>query len=170
VTLPSIAFLISLLLASVSINDVQAQGVGRRASPPVTAPAVGADDCEQLAGVPNAPMSVEACRAMLDMAKGFEAAAADPSAQRAGDDALTCAHIFAELKAMAGVGISDANAAQSAAVVKDGAALATRQATALTAFVAESYALGPAQTCSARIRRTSSVRQSPQHGRQNWPR
>lgn len=138
----NISSVIAMLLVSVSINGAQAQGAGRFAQPRVSAPDVSAVDCEQLAGVPNAPMSVEACKALMGMAAGFEAAAADPNAQRPGDDAMTCTQIFAELTTMRGVGVSDATATQSEAVVKDGTALATRQAGELTAFIAESYALG----------------------------
>lgn len=134
----NISSTLAILLVCLSINCVQAQGVGRFAA----TPDVSTADCEQLAGMPNAPMSVEACKAMMGMAKGFEAAAADPGAQRPGDDAMSCSQIFAELKTMAGVGISDATTKQSAAVVNDGTALATRQAGELTAFIAESYALG----------------------------
>ena len=137
-----IHLLMALLLVSVSIIGTQAQAAGRFVQPPVPAPDASAGDCEQLARVPNAPMSVEACKAMMGMAKGFAAAAADPSAQRPDDDAMSCSQIFAELKTMAGVGISDATATQSAAVAKDGAALATQQAGEMTAFIAESYALG----------------------------
>lgn len=77
----------------------------------------------------------------MGIGAGFDAAAADPSARRPGDDAMTCAQIFGELKTIAGVGIADANTAKAEAVVRDRTALATRQAGEMTAFVAESYVL-----------------------------
>ena len=98
--------------------------------------------CDQLAGMPNPPMSVAACKAMVNMGASLNAGAADPSAQRPGDEVLSCAAIFTELKTMAGVGISDINAARADADVRDGAAMANRQAGELNAFIAESYALG----------------------------
>jgi len=98
--------------------------------------------CEQLGSMLNPPMSVAACRAMIGMATSLDAGAADPSAQRPGDDALTCSAIFTELKTMAGVGISDISAARAEADVREGTAMANRQAGELNAFIAESYALG----------------------------
>ena len=98
--------------------------------------------CDQLAAMPNPPMSVAACKAMVDMGTSLNAGAADSSAQRPGDEAMTCTAIFTELKTMAGVGISDINTARTEAIVRDGTALANRQAGELNAFIAESYALG----------------------------
>lgn len=98
--------------------------------------------CDQLAGVPNAPMSVAACKAMIDMATSLNAGAADPSARRPGDETLTCAAIFSELKSMAGVGISETSTARAQAVVDEGTALGNKQAGELKGFIAETYALG----------------------------
>lgn len=113
-----------------------AQGIGAASAD------ISAADCEQLAKLPNAPISVETCKAMMGMAASMEAAAGDPRAQRPGDSALTCPQIFAELQAMADVGISDLNITKSDAVVKEGTALAQQQAGVLTGFMAESLALG----------------------------
>jgi hypothetical protein len=98
--------------------------------------------CEALGRMPNAPMSVEACKAMLSIGTALNAAAADPTAQRPGDESMTCAAIFAELKTLAGVGISDHTSTRAGAMVADGTALANRQAGELGTFIAESYALG----------------------------
>lgn len=98
--------------------------------------------CDQLAAMPNPPMSVAACKAMVDMGTSLKAGAADPSAQIPGDEAMTCADIFTELKTIAGAGISDTSAARNEAVVRDRTALAHRQAGELNAFIAETYALG----------------------------
>ena len=83
--------------------------------------------------MPNAPMSVAACRAMLDMGAQFDAAANDPAARRAGDERMSCAAIFAELQTVAGAGVSDVSRARSQAVVNSGTAMADRQATAPSA-------------------------------------
>jgi hypothetical protein len=79
---------------------------------------------------------------MLSIGTRMEAAAEDPTARRPGDEAMSCAAIFAELQTLAGVGISDASSARAAAVVGDGTALGKRQAAELNAFIVESYALG----------------------------
>ncbi|MEO8346935.1 MAG: hypothetical protein ABI607_14685 [Betaproteobacteria bacterium] len=100
--------------------------------------------CDQLAGMPSAPMSVEACKAMINMGTRLDAAAADPSARRPGDEAMTCAAIFAELKGLAAVGISETSMARAEAVVRDGSAQITRQSGEVSAFIVESYALGAA--------------------------
>lgn len=98
--------------------------------------------CDQLAGMPNAPMTVESCKEMMGMAAGLEAAANDPRARRPGDEAMSCNQIFAELKTMAGVGISEANTAQLDTVVRDGGAAVARGAADTTAFMAETTAIG----------------------------
>jgi hypothetical protein len=98
--------------------------------------------CEQLGRMPNAPISVEACKAMLGMGTRLQSDAADPSARRPGDESMTCAAIFAELKTLAGAGISDASLAKAEAAVADGTALVTRQTAQLSAFIVETYALG----------------------------
>jgi hypothetical protein len=49
--------------------------------------------CDALASIPNSPMTVEACRSMLQLGRS------DPTARRQGDEAMTCADILAEMKA-----------------------------------------------------------------------
>lgn len=98
--------------------------------------------CDRLAAMPNPPMSVAACKAMVNMGTSLNAGAADSSARLPGDEAMTCADIFTELKTIAGAGISDTNTARNEAVVRDGTALAHRQAGELNAFMAETYAWG----------------------------
>jgi hypothetical protein len=119
------------------LSGVFAQGFGAPAD-------VSAADCEQLANMPGAPMSVETCKAMLGMAAGLDTAASAPGAQRPGDAAMSCPQIFAELQTMAGVGISELNVAKSDAVVKEGVALADKQAAELTTFMIGSFAMGQA--------------------------
>jgi len=139
----SMRLLVAIIVLCVSI-DARAQG-------PVGMPEFSADDlaqaaaaCEQLGKIPNAPMSVEACRAMLGMVSQFGTAASDPSARRPGDESMSCAQIFAELQTIAGVGISDATAARSEGLLADATATTNRQAAEIGAFMVESQALGAA--------------------------
>ena len=136
-TRPAIA--IALLWVSICACAQDAAGVPRL-SPDELAEAAAA--CDQLGSMPNAPLSVEACKAMLGMASQFDAAASDPSARRPGDESMSCAAIFAELKTMAGVGISDTTAARTEALLTDATATANRQAAEIGAFMVESQALG----------------------------
>lgn len=75
-----------MLLAS----GVAAQtGQGVQSAMPTADPAM----CDALANMPNAPMTVEACRSMLSLAQD------DPTAHRPGDEAMSCDEIFTELQA-----------------------------------------------------------------------
>jgi hypothetical protein len=136
--------ILSALLVLVFLQPVAASAQGMGAMPQLSAAEIEAAraSCDALGRMPNAPMSVEACKAMLNIGTTLNAAAADPAARRPGDEAMTCAAIFAELKTLAGAGISDATSARAAAVVADGTALANRQAAELGAFIVESYAMG----------------------------
>jgi len=125
----------------VSIGAVQAQGFG--GSGPNSIPEnINPAMCDQMARIPNPPISVEACRSMMGMAKGYEAAASDPGASRPGDEAMSCEQIFAELMTMDGVGISAETAAQAQVASKEGVALAQRQAAEGAAFAAKMQAMG----------------------------
>lgn len=105
--------------------DGHAQGIGAMPMQSAAQIAQARALCDSLATMPNAPMSVEACRAMTGMAAQWGAAEADPSAKRPGDDAMTCDAIFAELQAEAGAGIGDANGARAEALVVEGTAWPT---------------------------------------------
>ncbi len=131
----------ALSLAALTGAAAQDTGGFAQAAPPTD---ISAADCEQLAKMPNAPISVETCKAMMGMAGGMDAAFGDPGAQRPGDNAMTCPQIFAELQTMAGVGISDLNVAQAEAVAAEGVALANKQAAELSTFMIASFALGQA--------------------------
>lgn len=85
-------------------------------------PAMDASTCDELAGMPNAPMTVESCKAMLRMGED------DPSTHRPGDEAMSCEQIFAELRTMQGEGVSDATAAQTDAVIAEGHVLGAKHA------------------------------------------
>jgi hypothetical protein len=58
----------------------------------------GSVDCARVASMPNAPMSVEACEKLNRTQQAYNQSASDPSAQRPGDEQMTCAQITAELK------------------------------------------------------------------------
>lgn len=55
-------------------------------------------NCEQVAAQSRGAMSVESCKQMDAMRTAMTAAANDPSAQRPGDDKMTCDQIVAEIK------------------------------------------------------------------------
>ena len=110
---PSFPVLLFFLLASSSAT---------RAAPPSPAPAMDPALCDQLAGNPHAPMSVEACRTMMRMGED------DPSTHRRGDEGLSCAQIFAEMQTMQGEGVSDANAAQTDALIGESRVLGAKHA------------------------------------------
>lgn len=105
---------------------------------------MSAADCDALATMPNAPISVQACQAMMGMGENLTRSAADTSAHRPNDAALTCEQIMAELQTMEGVGVSDATAAQSEAAINEATAVAAKDSGEITAFMAETQALGAA--------------------------
>lgn len=78
--------------------------------------------CDQLADLPNAPMSVDSCKAMMRMGED------QPGNHRTGDGAMSCDDIFAELRTMQGEGVSQANIAQTDAVIAEGRALGAQHA------------------------------------------
>jgi hypothetical protein len=68
--------------------------------------ATPAMDCNQLASMPGAPMTVEQCKSLMKSAKSGEAAMADKSAALPGDDAMSCAQIGAEMATFQNVSVS----------------------------------------------------------------
>lgn len=105
---------------------------------------ISAADCEALATMPNAPISAQACKAMMGMGESLARGGADTSAHRPNDAALTCEQVVAELQTMQGVGVSDASAAKSEAAINEATAVAEKGAGEITAFMAETQALGAA--------------------------
>lgn len=98
--------------------------------------------CDQLAKIPNPPMSVEACKSMLGLGATLEGMANDPRGVRPGDDAMGCAAIFDELKSMTDVGLSQSTSARMDGVVEQGQAAAARGAAEMTGFMVETAAVG----------------------------
>ena len=68
--------------------------------------AAPAMDCNTMASMPNAPMTVEQCKSLMNSAKSGEAAMADKSAALPGDDAMSCAQIGAEMATFQNVSVS----------------------------------------------------------------
>lgn len=98
---------------------------------PSTDPAM----CDVVATMPSAPMTVEACRSMLGIAKD------DPAAHRPGDESMSCAAIFAELEiATADLGISDEEAARRQKTVRDAQTLNARHGAKAAAALAPNVA------------------------------
>lgn len=73
------------------------KSAGRSAS--TSAPTGGGmPDCAQIASMPNAPVSFEACQKMAGAQQAYDRALADPSAARPGDEQMGCDQILAELR------------------------------------------------------------------------
>jgi hypothetical protein len=98
--------------------------------------------CDQIAAMPNAPMSAEACRSMIGMAKGMKTSAADPSAMRAGDENLSCDQINTEMRSVATPMVSAETAAQARVAGDAELALRERQQAEQKAFMAGQVAQG----------------------------
>lgn len=93
-----------LLVASLaSAAPAQAQLFGRPRTPPprTTAPQV---DCAALARMPNAPMTAEACQAMMSQAAAVQVNLNRRDGDRPGDEQMTCPQIKAELARQPGFG------------------------------------------------------------------
>jgi len=128
----------------VSVGAVQAQLFGgRRAAPPPMPQSDQLDPalCDQIANIPNAPMSPEACRSMMAMQQSMRAASQDPSAVRPGDETMTCEQITAEMVAVAQPMVSPETAAQAKASAEAQLALRQKQDAEAKAFVARQMAV-----------------------------
>lgn len=103
---------------------------------PSAMPSVDPAMCDQLAAIPNAPMTVEACRTLLKVGRD------DPGGNRPGDDALSCSQIYAEIQTTPGLGVSDAEAARTEALLRESQTLDARMgAQTMAAIAPESAAL-----------------------------
>ena len=108
----------------------------------------GSMDCARLASMPNAPMSVEACEKLQGTQQAYNQSASDPSAQRPGDEQMTCTQITAELKQQQytvqdkkKVAELDATTKEQQKIIKkEEAILAKRQAEAQAAVAAATAA------------------------------
>jgi hypothetical protein len=108
----------------------------------------GSMDCAKLASMPNAPMSLEACEKLQGTQQAYNQAASDPSAQRPGDEQMSCTQITAELKQQqyaaqdkTKVAALDGTVKEEQKIIKkEEAILAKRQAEAQTAVAAATAA------------------------------
>lgn len=141
--------LASTLIAGVAIfafaGAAQAQLFGAPQPPP--GPNAIPDNldpamCDQMAAIPNAPMSAEACRAMIGMAQGMKTSGSDPSALRAGDEAMSCDQINAEMRSVATPMVSAETGANARAAADAELALREKQQAEAQAFVAGQMAMG----------------------------
>lgn len=105
---------VRLLCLAILLSPV---AFAQTAMPPVD-PAM----CEQLAAIPNAPMTAESCRKMMRIAVD------DPSTHRPGDDAMSCEQIYAELETRNPAGVSSGEAARHEALVEQGRTMNQRHA------------------------------------------
>lgn len=96
-------------------------------------------DCRQLAAMPNAPMTVEACEAQKAAFGNLGAAAATPGGARPGDASMSCEQIIAELQSSNFSGVSAATAAE-------GVAAGQAQQDAMASVQARAGALAARQT------------------------
>jgi len=98
-------------------------------------PAVDPATCDAFANMPNAPMTVEACKSMMEIAKD------DPTAHRPGDESMRCADIFAELEAATlDMRVSDEEVARRQKTLRDTQTLNERHGTKAAAALAPNQA------------------------------
>ena len=129
----------------VSVSAVQAQLFGGRRDAPPPVPQSDQLDpalCDQIASIPNAPMSPEACRSMMMMQQSMKAASSDPSAMRPGDENMTCEQITAEMKQVGGPMVSQETAAQARTAADAQLALMEKQNAEAKALMAQQMAVG----------------------------
>jgi hypothetical protein len=119
----------------------QAQFFHPRPKPPPPTVANPQDSCTKMAAMPNAPMTYQACMQMIGGAATMQNAMDDPSAQRPGDQAMTCDQIKAEFIANGGLPMNQQDVAQAQAAGADFQAKNTQiQAEAHTLAVQEAVA------------------------------
>jgi hypothetical protein len=149
---PSILIGVTLLL---SISAVQAQfatpGLGGFSVIPGRAGTGGeiepvddfdSDICNDIASGPGAVMSLEACRSMMTMQQRMQSAASDPNAVRPGDESLTCAGIYDEIRASGWPMMSQATIAQNQQAGAAAMATLGQQKADTRGYVAGQVALG----------------------------
>lgn len=111
------------------------------ASQQMRATTPGALDCRALAGIPNAPLTVEVCEQWIAAQAVLQDALNTPGGERPGDEQLSCAQIIEEMKTLKVAGVSQENAAAGKAAGQDVMAIMQR---------AQAEAMGLAGAQSAR--------------------
>lgn len=100
----------------------------------------GMPDCAQIASMPNAPVSFEACQKMAGAQQAYDRALADPSAARPGDEQMSCEQILAELRQQQISAPDKATAAEATAAATQEQALLKKHIAENTAIMAEEQA------------------------------
>jgi hypothetical protein len=100
------------------------------------------DICSDIASGPSPAMSLEACRSMMSMQQRMQAASTDPNAVRPGDESLTCAQIYEEMRASGFPMMSQATIAQNQQAGAAGLALIEKQKADTRGYVAGQVAMG----------------------------
>ena len=130
-----------LTCMSFSVLTLASLAHAQQAQPP------GAPDCKALAGLPNAPMTVEACELRMSAYADMISALDAPGGERPGDDRMTCDAIVAELKTINVSGVSATNAAEGRAAADEVMAIMQRAQTETMGMMAmqtaRSAAAGP---------------------------
>ena len=152
----SSALMVSIAIIA-SIGAAQAQLFGPRPEPRTVDPNAMPENmdpamCDQLASIPNAPMSAEACRSMMGMAKSMKEGAADPNARRDGDESMTCEQISGEMQASGSPMVSQSTAAQAKTAADASMSLMEKQNAEAKAFMAQQMAVGIGRaSCRERV-------------------
>jgi len=142
----SSALMVSIAIV-VSVGAAQAQLFGPRPEPRTLGPNSMPENmdpamCDQLASMPNAPMSAEACRSMMGMGKSMKEGANDPNARRAGDESMTCEQIIGEMQASGSPMVSQTTSTQARTAADASLALMEKQNAEAKAFMAQQMAVG----------------------------
>lgn len=139
----SSALLVSIaIIASAGVAEAQLFGPPQQRGPNALPENMDPAMCDQMASIPNAPMSVEACRSMIGMAQGMKTSGADPSAMRAGDESMSCEQITAEMRSSATPMVSAETGAQAQAAADAQMALMQKQQAETQGFIAGQMAMG----------------------------
>jgi hypothetical protein len=115
----------------------------KRASiaPTTAAPTTGGmPDCAQIASMPNAPISFEACQKMASARQAYDRAAADPSASRPGDEQMSCDQIKSEMRQQQYTAPDKATVATTTAAATNEQALLNKHIAEQNAVMAEEQA------------------------------
>jgi hypothetical protein len=116
---------------------------GNSASKPASATAAsngGMPDCAQIASMPNAPISLEACQKMAAARQAYDRAAADPSAAHPGDEQMSCEQIKSELRLQQYTAPDKAKVADTTAAVTKEQALLNKHIGEANAVMAQEQA------------------------------
>jgi hypothetical protein len=105
-------------------------------------------DCDKIAALPGAPMSVESCRKMQGAQQAYNTALVDPSASRPGDEQMSCDQIVAELKQQQYKTPDQAKVAEGRAASAELQTKLARQEAEVTAIVAKQTAEMEAATAA----------------------